>query len=49
MSPSDTADYIRHHCKIAGRSDTLFSDDAIGFIHNVSRDPPPSTTSPSTR
>jgi len=23
-----------HHCKIAGRSDTLFSDDAIALIHN---------------
>src|ERR1700758_1892481 len=30
MSPADTTDYIRHHCKFAGRSDTLFSDDAIG-------------------
>ena len=26
MSGADTADYIRHHCKIAGRADTLFSD-----------------------
>jgi hypothetical protein len=30
MSAADTTDYIRHHCKFAGRSDTLFSDDAIG-------------------
>ncbi|ELB92261.1 type II secretory pathway predicted ATPase ExeA [Rhodococcus percolatus] len=32
MSAADTADYIRHHCRIAGRDDTLFSDDAIGLI-----------------
>ncbi len=37
MSGTDTADYIGHHCKIAGRSDTLFSQDAIGLIHNASR------------
>ena len=37
MSGTDTADYIGHHCKIAGRSDTLFSEDAIGLIHNASR------------
>ena len=40
MNGTDTADYIRHHCKIAGRSDTLFSDDAIGLIHNASRGHP---------
>jgi type II secretory pathway predicted ATPase ExeA len=28
MSAADTADYIGHHCKIARRSDTLFSDAA---------------------
>ena len=32
MSAADTADYIRHHCRIAGRDETLFSDDAIGLI-----------------
>ena len=37
---ADTADYIRHHCKIAGRADTLFSDDAITLIHNASRGHP---------
>ena len=41
MSAADTADYIRHHCKIAGRADTLFSDDAIGLIHNASPRAPP--------
>jgi type II secretory pathway predicted ATPase ExeA len=40
MSGADTADYIRHHCKIAGRADTLFSEDAIGLIHNASRGHP---------
>lgn len=37
MQPADTADYIRHHTRIAGRDDTLFSDDAITLIHNASR------------
>lgn len=37
MSAEETADYIGHHAKIAGRTDTLFSDDAIGLIHNASR------------
>lgn len=40
MNSADTTDYIRHHCKIAGRADTLFSDDAIGLIHNASRGHP---------
>jgi len=39
MSGADTADYIRHHCKI-GRADTLFSEDAIALIHNASRGHP---------
>ena len=33
MTATDTADYIAHHLKLAGRSDTLFSDDAIARIH----------------
>lgn len=37
MSPAETADYIAHHLKIAGRSDTLFSADAITLIHNAAR------------
>ena len=32
-----TAGYVAHHLKIAGRSDTLFSDDALALIHQVSR------------
>ena len=37
MDPANTADYIRHHLKFAGRSDTLFSDDAVTAIHHGSR------------
>ena len=37
MNPTETADYITHHLKIAGRTDTLFSADAITLIHNASR------------
>ena len=39
MSLPDT-DTVPHHCKIAGRADTLFSDDAIALIHNASRGHP---------
>ena len=31
MTPEQTASYITHHLKLAGRSDTLFSDDAIAL------------------
>ena len=37
MEAAETADYVVHHLKIAGRSDTLFSDDALALIHQVSR------------
>ena len=37
MSAKETADYIIHHLTIAGRSDTLFSDDAITLIHEAAR------------
>jgi type II secretory pathway predicted ATPase ExeA len=40
MTADDTADYIRHHTRLAGRTDTLFSDDAITLIHNASRGHP---------
>ena len=39
MSLPDT-DTVPHHCKIAGRADALFSDDAIALIHNASRGHP---------
>jgi hypothetical protein len=29
--------YLGHHLQLAGRSDTLFSDDAIALVHQVSR------------
>jgi len=37
MERKETGDYVDHHLKLAGRSDTLFSDDAIDLIHQVSR------------
>lgn len=37
LTPAETASYIGHHIKLAGRSDTLFSDDAIALIHDTSR------------
>ncbi|MGB8021515.1 MAG: hypothetical protein WCF04_09835 [Candidatus Nanopelagicales bacterium] len=37
MTPADTADYITHHLKLAGRTDTLFTADAASLIHNASR------------
>jgi len=40
MDRAETADYVAHHLKLAGRSDTLFSDDALGLIHQVSRGVP---------
>ncbi len=35
--PSCGSSYVAHHLKIAGRSDTLFSDDALALVHQVSR------------
>ena len=37
MTPAETTSYIGHHLKLAGRSDPLFSDDAITFIHEAAR------------
>lgn len=37
MTATETASYIHHHLALAGRKDTLFSDDAITLIHQVSR------------
>jgi type II secretory pathway predicted ATPase ExeA len=37
MNPTDTAGYLRHHLTLAGRTDTLFSDDAVALIHQTSR------------
>jgi type II secretory pathway predicted ATPase ExeA len=37
MSAEETTGYLRHHLKLAGRDDTLFSDDAINLLHQASR------------
>ena len=37
MELSETQSYLAHHLGLVGRSDTLFSDDAIALIHQVSR------------
>jgi type II secretory pathway predicted ATPase ExeA len=37
MTSEETASYIRHHLTLAGRSDTLFTDDATTLIHQTSR------------
>ena len=40
MDADETGGYIAHHLKLAARADTLFSDDAIALIHQVSRGMP---------
>jgi len=37
MTPVETGNYIARHLKLAGRADTLFSDDAVALIHQVAR------------
>jgi len=37
MNDTETRDYIAHHVRLAGRTDTLFTDDAITVIHTASR------------
>jgi len=37
MTSEETGSYLRHHLGLAGRSDTLFSDDAAALIHQTSR------------
>ncbi|CAN5869423.1 ExeA family protein [soil metagenome] len=37
MTSAETTSYIAQHLKLAGRSDTLFSDDALALVHQVSR------------
>ena len=37
MTLEETTGYLRHHLALAGRSDTLFSDDAISLIHQTGR------------
>ncbi len=40
MTAEETNSYLGHHLKLAGRSDSLFSDDATALIHQVSRGMP---------
>jgi len=40
MTHEETTSYLRHHLALAGRSDTLFSDDATALIHTTSRGHP---------
>jgi type II secretory pathway predicted ATPase ExeA len=40
MTSEETTGYLRHHLQQAGRSDPLFSDDAITLIHESSRGKP---------
>ena len=37
MTSQETTSYIAHHLKLAGRSDPLFSDDAVTLIHDAGR------------
>lgn len=37
MNREETSHYIAHHVKLAGRADTLFSEDAANLIHTASR------------
>lgn len=37
MTGEETGSYLRHHIGLAGRSDTLFSDDAAALIHQTLR------------
>ena len=37
MSLAETASYVAHHVALAGRKDTLFSDDAVARIHESGR------------
>ncbi|MCL5291214.1 MAG: AAA family ATPase [Actinobacteria bacterium] len=36
LNLEETAGYVRHHLTIAGRSDAMFSDDAVALIHSFS-------------
>jgi len=37
LDAAETQSYVQHHLALAGRSDTLFSDDALALIYEVSR------------
>ena len=37
MTAEQTAGYITHHLQLAGRSDPIFSDDAMTLVHDAAR------------
>ncbi|MGC8511378.1 MAG: ExeA family protein, partial [Acidimicrobiales bacterium] len=37
MSSDETSSYVSHHLALCGRSDTLFSDDALSSLHQAGR------------
>ena len=37
MTGEQTAGYITHHLQLAGRSDTIFSEDAMTLVHDAAR------------
>ena len=37
MTDKETGSYLRDHLALAGRNDTLFSDDAVTPVHQTSR------------
>ncbi|HUH68520.1 MAG TPA: hypothetical protein VLZ05_06330 [Mycobacterium sp.] len=50
MTSEETAAYVRHHLKLVGRSNPLFTDDATALIHESGRGKPRAVTdSPSPR
>ena len=37
MDLGETVSYVKHHLQLAGRTDTMFNDDAIALLHQTSR------------
>ncbi|MFE7776277.1 hypothetical protein ACFU5O_20785 [Streptomyces sp. NPDC057445] len=37
LTSAEKASHIKHHLGVAGRSDQLFTDDAVTLIHTTSR------------
>jgi type II secretory pathway predicted ATPase ExeA len=37
MTDQEISRYVSHHLTLAGQSDTLFSDEVLALIHQVSR------------
>ena len=49
LDRKETTSYVPHHFALAGRSDTLFSDDAVGLIHERLPRPAPADQQPRRR